>query len=890
MSKEAPRPPPSPESNLTPSNDPVSAESQHGLPPSEPAYHVITSETPLGGAIYPFLEATGRAWSQITRPLAQEIPYPTAATFTMETPTLRWVNGPNVIDVFVDGLTTEQLLAQSGLSLSMEKGGYVLSKRLSRLMRPYFVSHSFPTNEITVRYLGDLDERDKKLWDGAGVIARSLLERLAIPSGVGPAKRKALERQLQRANRVEFTLLTHEGQDKGHAIVADHLPVDFILPHDTKREVKLINGTCFVGINFVEAHTDMRLDIQSLINLYPFFREEQLGQWLDAEGALFVHAVQSGAVAEVMGRLEHQATLADLAQWPLREYLASGGHPLWFADVTKNVMNQHLARLNKSTLEKLHLPIPGGRFYVMPIGVGRAAGVAFDIPPGHVRLDRQYGTAWVNDADWMQLEGASIGIAGLLGGADNDDALWVHGFADYDGELKVLCWRSPNQVGEYVILKPTLGSYNLEWETPDGSIQYPPGDSRLLPSRKDIMHHAYQQHIDPSTAGGLGEGNAYSIDGMAATIQRANANAGTLGMYCNMLMVSKAVDGGLPAPLPAELEEVIDGSVKTGVDLSPVRQWCYEESRRILEMGKPVPAILASRIVGASDRRPVTFTQDHWLDRLVGMVKEHITAFEQKRDELVRAAMPPAVIFDHVFNDSDLAFIEAGAGLHHAYYNTLRLLLRKKQQLSPEDYETARGQAESYLARFSSEHHTAILRGAIVSAYMQEHASDTVLWLPGAKTKQGRAPGIAHKTIEALREIGVLQEVGETSLGLLAYPGATISEPVYERTIGITGVWFNWLRAWQQAHGEAQSVTMQDVPKAKAAWAKAQVAKLAQTNYRNLTLTIATQGERKVALIPDGAIFGYISKDSTDTVPGGSITIAFSLCRDGNLRSVRVRK
>ncbi len=886
MSKEAPQPHPSPDSTPTPGNDTSSAETQQGLQPSEPAYHVVTSETPLGGAIYPFLERTGRAWSQVARPIAQEIPYPNAASFGMETPTLRWVNGPNVIDVFVERLTTKQFLIDSGLVLTMEKGGYILSKRLSRLMRPYFVSRSFPANEISVRYLNDLDHHGKKVWDGAGVISRTLLNRLAIPPGVGPAKRSALERQLQRGQRVEFTLLTHEGQDKGHAIVADHLPVDFVLPRDTKREVKLINGMAFVGINFVEAHREMRLDIQSLINLYPFFREEQLAQWLDEEGALFVQTVQSGVVSEVMGRLEHDVTLADLAQWPLREYFASGGHPLWFADVAKNVLNQHLARLNKSTLEKFHLPIPGGRFYVMPIGVGQAAGVVFDVPRGHIRLDRRYGTAWVNDEDWVELEGASTGIAGLLGGADNDDALWVHGFTDYDGELKVLCWRSPNQVGEYVILQPTIGSYNLDWETPDGVVQYPPGDSRLLPPRKDTVYHASQQLIDPATAGGLGEGKAYSIDGMAATIQRAKANAGALGMYCNMLMVGKAVDGGLPAQLPAELEEVIDGSVKTGVDLSPVRWWCYEESRRILDSGTPIPAILASRIVGASDQRPVTLTEGHWLDRLVGMVKGHITAFERQRDELVQAAMPPAVIFDHVFNDSDLPFIEVGTGLHHAYHNRLRLLFRQKNQLSPEDYETAREEAEHYLARFPEEQHTAILRGAIVSAYLWEEPSDTVLWLPGPKTGQGRVPGIAHKTIAALREIGVLQEVGETKLGLLIYPGASVSEPVYQKSIGITGVWFNWLKRWQETQGQEPAATMQDVSKAQAQWAKAQVANLAQSSYRDLPLTIQVQGERKVALLPDGTVFGFIRKDSTEFVPEGAIMIALSICHDGNLRSL----
>jgi hypothetical protein len=38
-------------------------------------------------------------------------------------------------------------------------------------------------------------------------------------------------------------------------------------------------------------------------------------------------------------------------------------------------MNQHLKRLNQSTLEKLRLPIPGGRHYVMPAAVGRRAGI-----------------------------------------------------------------------------------------------------------------------------------------------------------------------------------------------------------------------------------------------------------------------------------------------------------------------------------------------------------------------------------------------------------------------------------------------------------------------------------------------------------------------------------
>jgi hypothetical protein len=93
---------------------------------------------------------------------------------------------------------------------------------------------------------------------------------------------------LKQAGRVEFTVMTPAGQDKGHAIVAEDLrddegnPVDFLLPRDTKREVRLENaptsvgGQTFVGLSFVHGRNQMRLDIQSLINLHPFFDEEQL--------------------------------------------------------------------------------------------------------------------------------------------------------------------------------------------------------------------------------------------------------------------------------------------------------------------------------------------------------------------------------------------------------------------------------------------------------------------------------------------------------------------------------------------------------------------------------------------------------------------------------------
>ncbi|MFO7681042.1 MAG: hypothetical protein R6X34_13420 [Chloroflexota bacterium] len=67
-----------------------------------------------------------------------------------------------------------------------------------------------------------------------------------------------------------------------------------------------------------------------------------------------------------------------------------------------------------------------------------------------------------------------------------------------------------------------------------------------------------------STAWDLGEGGAYSVEIMEAAIERAIANQGALGMYCNSLMLNKALYGRLPDSPPSPLEDIIDSAVKTG--------------------------------------------------------------------------------------------------------------------------------------------------------------------------------------------------------------------------------------------------------------------------------------------------------------------------------------
>ena len=189
------------------------------------------------------------------------------------------------------------------------------------------------------------------------------------------------------------------GQDKGHVLVVDELAVDFLFPAgSSKQELALAGNQLFVGLVPVHASDEMCLDIQSLINLHPFFRPEQLLVWMELESALFLEGIESGRLAEVMGRLTGIASegeLAELSNWHVGEYLASGGHPMWFAGIARALARQHLNRLGRRE-RRLRCPAPGGRYCVFPAGVGGR-----DVAAGHIDLEPATATAWRSSHDTM---------------------------------------------------------------------------------------------------------------------------------------------------------------------------------------------------------------------------------------------------------------------------------------------------------------------------------------------------------------------------------------------------------------------------------------------------------------------------------------------------------
>jgi len=836
-----------------------------------------------GGLTYPFLPEALQ-WQIVSRPFGDEEAL--AKIFQADLPTLRWVKDDKVLDLYVPGMDTHTFLERTGLRLSMHKGGYVLSKRLSRVMRPYRYWGFFSDDEVTIDYNEFLDGN---LWDGCGQVSRSFIQRLA--DGLDLDERHRHE--LLHCNRFEVTTLHAGGQDKGHVLVVDDLAVDFMFPAGSaKQELALIDGRVFIGLNSVHSEDQMCLDVQSIINLHPFFQPEHLLAWAGMESELFLSGIQNGRLENILNRLYDAESVSDLdslADWHVGEYIASGGSLMWFAGMVKAVAKQHLNRLG-SRSSKLRCPAPGGRYYLFPAAVGNR-----DVPEGHIELDPACATAWVNDNDWITY------IVDVLGGCDGDDAVWVLPFSDVSdsGQHKTLVWRSPNQLGEYVVLRPTAGSHTIEWDIVGSQLSYPKMQSRLLPDRIDSANYQYGRLTEASDSQLTTE--SYSIEAMLSTIQRAATNQGVLGGFCNVAMLCKAIYGRLPDKLPATLEAVIDGSVKTGLYLVPVKQWNQMAITRMVKHGqananRAMPNVLLDRLPEWL-RPQAKAAERHWLDTLAAALALHKAQYWADVEALAYEACPPLALFEHGCD-----WLHVGKDLRRAYSHVMRQAMNANAEVDHEDYDTARSASEAFLGQWPADKRHCVLLGAAAYLYAQgpqngEPVRDALIWQLGRKRDgagndncrgNGREPGIAQAMLAALRQIGLLGEPVWTSQGAVLHYRDEPSAKCAGVPVRLNGVWLNWLNS-RNGH---QYTRMSDVPPAERDQAKARIADFVQDRFQGMMLfTEVTDngpnGLRVVTRTLHGNLFGFVQRDhELAAIRYDQWRIAWATAVDGNLLSV----
>ncbi|MBE2222992.1 MAG: hypothetical protein IAF02_15720 [Anaerolineae bacterium] len=814
---------------------------------------IITLNSDLGGMEYPFLTQFDD-WIIESSPLAE------ACDGSGVTTTLRWVKDDKVNDLFIPNHNTTDFLTATGLHLDIaHKGPFVLSKRISRIMRPFRFFEFCAPFELNLAWDHALNGR---MWDGCALISRDYLRgfwsryRENHPQ-LPQYQLDAHLSEIEHCQRWEITVVTPRGLEKAHALVSDSMQgLDFLFPGDsTKKEVKL-EGEIFVGLHPVHGRDDMRLDVQSLINLFPFFEPPKLVAWASQEADLFLNRIKSGQLDVLLSRIENitsEEQLHELRNWYIGEYIASGGKLMWFPAAVKAMGRQFMRRLNHGQ-NNFRFPLPGGRYYIFPSSVGER-----NVPPGHIKIERKTGTAWVNQGDWNDH------IVDILGGCDGDDALWIFPFTDFDNSRKILAWRSPNQLGEYILLEPTPDSDTIVWETSLGGTFYPRMDSRKLPPRIDKIPYTYD-HLEPFAQD---HPRAYTIDAMTPAIENAMQNGGMLGAYCNALMVITAVRGKLPLDLPARLEDVIDGSVKAPVDLSPVRAWIDLMMQDIVaDSYDAVPVELENRILPAlseDDANALRIDGRHWLTSLMKMINHHVEIFQLHLDILAEQTEIPLVIFER-----GISWEEQGSDLAATYQYALR-----QGGIDAASFQT--------LKRLDGQHSESLLGAA---AYIYNRGlSDSLLWLPDPKLPDGetgpRQPGTARLFLYALRQIGLIGDPTWTSAGTVLY----YDEQPTGIPVQLNAVWFNWLKL---QNAEWQNCTaMSQVPRTIRDIAKAQV-EYDLPSFTGMTVnTRVADNDRVTVHDAAGNLLAFVKPGhETRLLKANTWRIAAASSKDGNLHTV----
>jgi hypothetical protein len=591
----------------------------------------------------------------------------------------------------------------------------------------------------------------------------------------------------------------------------DLKPADFLVPKDYKTHLKMTGEERFVSFKAPKTSAQMHLDIQSNINLQNFWSVEQKQQWLRDESEIFLHAIRTGDMGPALTRIDPSISPEKLENWPLVEYGAGGGDPNWSDSIVRQLANQHLRSLKQMEIQeakldennkwvrpddKLSLPIPGGRYYVFPAPIARAASKNIHVAPGEAHVDKASGTVWVNEDDWGKMKDAAPdradssgtvkpwGLARILGGMDNDDALWVQEFLDEaDGEgakPKLLIWRSPNAPGEYAVLNSHQNSDPIPWTriNEEGKLEehrYTHADTRKLFPRID---HALEEGYiiieteniskaepnDAKTAEKI-TGDIY-LDAMYEAAKRAHKNGRTLGSYCNLMMIEMAsqdISPANPLRLPCATEDVIDAVQKTGADTSKVQEFVDNRRKAMMTYPKqPIPKRLQHRLEFKNMTAAFTDGNDT-LSQTDRMVLQHIREFGNARDNLRAKARPPHAVIEHGLSDPD-AF-EVGKKLNSIWHDKFKeksdaAAKQNRGTLTDSEWGEVNQAVIDVLNEYSGspQKQGKILAGAWTSAFLNQK-SDSAIWALGPKKQDGtNSTGTFHMTVKMLQELGMVDQ------------------------------------------------------------------------------------------------------------------------------------
>ncbi|MBK8944106.1 MAG: hypothetical protein IPM32_02440 [Ignavibacteriae bacterium] len=575
----------------------------------------------------------------------------------------------------------------------------------------------------------------------------------------------------------QFTLFYKDGLVKGHCVVSDKIKSDVVIygSGNIKKDISLSGDLCYVTLEPVKLGKSLRLDIQSLLNLWHLFGAEQYLEWAYSGIEEYVNILKSGRLSEWLDNFD-EISVEDYNKesWILRKAIWHKVDYRKFPGLVRlawGMMRNSILRYGESVSGNpvFRIPVPGGMRGYLRIDLrnhDELGNFQVQVNKGEIEID-EYGNVWFSDIDIEK-------NLKILGGADMDDSLGIIPIE----EGKCIVYRNPNQYGEYLIcdLKSfcevkeniLIGGLNQK------KVEINKVEQKLEEYGNKLLDGMYSKKAFQVFQPFLNI--EYSTKNLLRTYTGISRNSSNIGVAANAEMIRSAIGiennevfEMLTRTYSWNLERIIDSTVKDGVasdeDMNSIRKMYEFIITSKIELPKSIIHRLPSKL-----QEEAKITNGHLLDQLLEAIK--ILVDKTDKEIVGRGSVKKGNRIEGWIDRLDIPVIELGLYnlgnrmklesqvLMKNYNKEVAILIEKTNKLPKnernivlkERIEFIQKKFLQKLEKYSENERKEIISAISYEIYKSKSAvHDSILWINGTDGTLGTAFQMIH----------ILSEIGE---------------------------------------------------------------------------------------------------------------------------------
>ena len=669
-----------------------------------------------------------------------------------------------VIDAFNtngEHIQFKNFLQHFGINIK-SKNLFKTGKYLSRVFRPIKYGSFFKGLDVHIN-----NNHSGKITDGISLISVDLAKSLGWENAKAEMS-------------AQFTLFFKNGLVKGHCVLSDKIKHDVVIygSENIKTEISLSNGYEYVTLEPIKLGESLRMDIQSMLNLWALFGPEQYLSWAYQGMNKFKEDLFAGNLSRWLDNFDEiDKEEYDNEQWVLRkaiwanvDYTKYPGliRSAWY--MMKNSIMRYAEGLNG--LPSFRIPILEGKRGYIRVDLREHDGDGNFLPAVEkdtVELDK-YGNLWINETDIVE-------FMAVKGGADQDDSVCIIPIEDG----KAVIYRNPNQYGEYGIHNIKSSDIELRHvhklvsKVPIKEIKEEKGNvARDFLFSKNSILNSFLQTLEPSREYLID----YSLPNLIRTYTKISDNTASIGVAANAEMLRSAIGITKPKLMSTlikkfnwNLERIIDATVKEGVDAKEDMESVRGFFNYIIENRVKIPAALLNRFPEKMQSE-VVIELKHPMDELLEAIKILIDRIDL--EILGRGSASRSNRITGLIDNLDTPIVELGmsavnnplydlaVGIMKDYKRTIAIMLETTKDkdyvelLRKEGIEVIQTDLLRKMSVFSSDERSLIVNIMAYEIYKGSSAvHDSIIWIGDKENLKGTA----SDTIVMLANAGLAYHV-----------------------------------------------------------------------------------------------------------------------------------